>query len=174
MPQSCDTTKSVVVCNSPIIFLDFDGVVSQYRPPLKGLRRFVPQAVERLERLIQATQAVLVATTTWRKYRSLEELTYFLHATGAPSARFIGSTPTIESPSATHITGVRSEEIEVWMWINGRPERFVILEDEEPMHSLEPFVVRTEVNDFLREHHLERALMLLQEDTNVGTQRQVK
>ena len=119
------------------------------------------EAAERLERILRQTHASLVVTSTWRKYYSPDILTRFLRRAGAPSAIVTSCTPVLDAPSGTHISGVRHEEIEVWMWIHGRPSSFAILEDAEPMGDLEPYVVRTEENDFLREKHVEPTIALL-------------
>lgn len=77
-------TETFMKYTSPIIFLDFDGVLNtdDYYCELKGKGEptddeygtlFSPESVNNLSKIIEATGAIIVATSAWR-YQGLEQL----------------------------------------------------------------------------------------------------
>jgi len=71
-----------------LIFLDFDGVLNSNKyfkslkrkkiPHEKILNSLSPEMVERLNKIIEATNAKIVISSTWRTMHTPEELKNFL------------------------------------------------------------------------------------------------
>lgn len=88
-----------------ILFLDFDGVLNSANyfarvgmqdtgfSDAELLHHLDPDAVARLERIIVATGAKVVLSTSWRSFISTDEAKRLLAAKGAPSVEFVGETP---------------------------------------------------------------------------------
>jgi hypothetical protein len=134
-----------------VIFLDHDGVLNAADPATGPLHRcgFLVtnvRLVERLNRLLDRTDAKIVLSTSWRDDgRWLDCVTEagFRH-----SARLIGMTPKLTD--GTRSIRNRGSEIRSWLsdWTGEPIETFVILEDET-------------LEEGLTEEHVERALRLL-------------
>lgn len=127
---------------SPIIFLDFDGVIvtresSKLGHYTDGMHRQIDDVrVRRLSGICEATGAVVVISSTWRLGRYGDVLSRWLRAKGL-AAEVIGSTPQIhatESGSGAYFTSPRGAEILAWLWSAARSgrdvSRYVILDDE--------------------------------------------
>lgn len=98
-----------------IIFLDIDGVLvssalTKYRNYIDGEYDFIPQAVEALNELVEALEAEIVITSTWRIGRSVELLQDILELRGV-EGKVIGKTES----SYTSAEGGRGQEIREWM-----------------------------------------------------------
>ena len=127
-----------------IIFLDIDGVLNCQRgwehyvgngpshtwdyskvPEYKwgGHKApFYPKAVSLLNELITLTRSKIVVISTWRHGNSIEELQNCLRERGV-YGEVIGKT--ISSGSLK-----RGEEIELWIDEFGKPDKFVIIDDD--------------------------------------------
>jgi hypothetical protein len=143
-----------------IIFLDIDGVLNSNawyerfgyqhipRPPLDR------DAVRRLDRIVRATGAFLVISSSWR---GDPRLSSWLMEHGC-SGVVVGRTP--------RIAGVeRGIEIAHWLRLNARsgiPIRsFVILDDGDDMAGLQPWLVQTTQEYGLQDDDVDRAITLL-------------
>ena len=118
--------------NKPVIFLDFDGVLNteQYQAQLAVERKptkntwgplFDPQSVENLQRIIDATDAAIVVSSSWRYAHSLASLRMMWKVRALP-----GEILDTLACGATYIS--RGEEIECWLERNERPD-YVIIDD---------------------------------------------
>ncbi len=118
--------------NRPVIFLDFDGVLNteQYQArlvvdgkPTKDAwgPLFDPRAVANLLRILDATDAEIVISSSWRYVFRLGSLRMMWEARELPG-EIIGSLPC----GATYIS--RGEEIEGWLERNDRPT-YAIIDD---------------------------------------------
>lgn len=115
-----------------IIFLDFDGVMdtsfmkislTKERQALSdeyGLL-FDEKCVENLKKIIDATNADIVVTSSWKLDMSLEKLQEMWKHRKLPG-KVVGVTP--------NLIGSRSEEISAWLEAHGGTDlRYVIIDD---------------------------------------------
>ncbi len=156
-----------------IVFLDVDGVLNSERfftrtqPRRWGLDHLDPVAVERAQRIVAATGARVVISSTWRLVYPLDELREMLAAKGL-RAPVLDRTPERAGVLADGL--VRASEIASWLDANAARaqrgeadavERFVILDDLDGFGSLDRFLVRTRFEEGLEEAHVGRAVSLL-------------
>jgi len=125
------------------LFLDIDGVLNtgRYSDYLieNGLCEtdaygylFDPEAVQNLERIIEATDAKVVITSTWRLDGDMQALWRNRDLAG----EVIGVTPTIQKEKAIGkiniYYGHRGMEVEAWLEDNAiAPYKYAILDDED-------------------------------------------
>lgn len=140
------------------IFLDLDGVVAWclYGVPAAGrLRR---ECVEQLERIVQATGAKVVVSSTWRlgSIFSPAWLGEQLRPFGF-TGQIIGATPSLPNEH-------RGAEIQAWIDaqpVATRPRKLVVLEDAEELGALESSCVRTNYDKGLTATDASRAIRML-------------
>lgn len=159
-----------------IIFLDLDGVLNSltYFQELKrqGLTQdrimdsLDPVMVERLNRIVEATNAKIVISSTWRNLHSMDELKAFLLKYAFKyNGHVIDVTPTLNKD--------RGYEIEWWLNEYHRGfdlgveqeliTSFVILDDNSDMvydHLLSRLVLTTWENG-MEEEHAQKAIEIL-------------
>ena len=125
------------------LFLDIDGVLNtgRYSDCLveNGLCEtdadgylFDPEAVQNLERIIEATDAKIIITSTWRLDGDMQALWRNRNLAG----EVIGTTPTLLREKAIGkikvYNGHRGMEVEAWLQDNAiAPYKYVILDDED-------------------------------------------
>ncbi len=143
--------------NRPVIFLDFDGVLNteqyQARLAVEGKPNkdawgplFDPRAVENLRRILDATDAAIVISSSWRWVHHLSSLRMMWEVRELPGD-IIDTIPC----GATYIS--RGEEIECWLDKHGRPD-YVIIDDIDDFYQAQhdhyietnPIVGITEAN----------------------------
>lgn len=142
-----------------IVFLDFDGVLNstrfyKHRPSHEFKLDRV--AVRRLNRLLDASGAKVVVSSTWRMGRSIVELQRVLDSYGF-TGEVIGRTKVLST--------YRGYEIRQWM-VDTRLaidiESFVILDDDSDMVDLLDRLVQTTHMHGLCDRHVREALELLE------------
>ena len=171
--------------NQPIVFLDFDGVLNteqyQARLAVEGKPNkdawgplFDPRSVENLRRILDATDAGIVISSSWRYLHRLGSLRMMWEVRGLP-----GEIRDTLACGATYIS--RGEEIECWLERNERPDYVIIddLDDFSPAqrnHYVEtnPIVGITEADaqkaiEILRKSRAERRRKLREEIINSET-----
>lgn len=126
------------------IFLDIDGVMitGSYRklsPAYDGYQ-FHPTCVENLKEIMNETGASIVVSSTWRK-AGFMRLKQMLEANGIKEG-LVGQTPVIDYST-------RGEEIRQYIEESRLDplrtiEQFVILDDNDDMGDLRPFLVQTD------------------------------
>ena len=115
-----------------IIFLDFDGVMvtDRYQAQLTDsnspLRddygaKFDPVCVKNLRHIIDATDAGIVVTSTWKMEMGLDGIQQMWNARNLPG-KVIGVTPDIDP---IH----RGDEIQAWLDANPGAVRYAIIDD---------------------------------------------
>ena len=125
------------------LFLDIDGVLNTgcYSDYLveKGLCEtdadgylFDPEAVQNLEYIIEATDAKIIITSTWRLDGDMQALWHNRNLAG----EVVGVTPTVQKEKAIGKIkiwyGHRGMEIEEWLRSNATvPYKYAILDDED-------------------------------------------
>lgn len=169
-----------------LIFLDFDGVLNSAgwfarmaSWPVVGfseaelLSHLDPAAVARLERIIVATGAKCVLSTSWRAFIRPEEAQRLLAAKGAPSVEFVGETPKhYREAFDADVSASRLEPrgAEIWEWLVQQGERaesapawgdYVILDDAHCGRLLYERQVHTDFETGLLDEHVTQAVALL-------------
>ena len=165
-----------------IIFLDFDGVLNteHYQRMLqyegkpwqdKHGALFDPQAVEQLQRIVDATHADIVIESSW-KYLGLNAMQRMWEDRHLPGC-VIGITPSAVSdsvllsadldmtdPSSLHCKGV---EIASWLADNEMQDvPYVIIDDEYViLESQQPHLVMTNPYDGITEELATEAMRIL-------------
>ena len=153
------------------IFLDFDGVLSTSR----SYRKFVSfgepwrddygpffdhEAVENLRRIIDATHADVVITSTW-KYKGLDAM-HTLWTLREMPGFLLGITPEVTSNDFC----VRGMEINKWLAQNApdNPEgyRYIIIDDSSFfLPEQTPFLVNTSPDVGISREDADKAILLL-------------
>lgn len=137
-----------------VIFLDIDGVLNVIgQGHDKYGQIFHNHFVENLARVIKATDAKIVISSTWR-HSGLDEMLSMWKDRNLPG-EVIGITPTAQVLVYLGLFDnvdeiVRGNEIQFWLDKTQVVTQYVILDDDEDMlESQLPFFVRTSGN----EHH---------------------
>lgn len=159
-----------------IIFLDMDGVVncSEFFDKTSKERESLtredeslfwtmmidPEAVERLNTLIERSGAQVVLSSSWRIAHPLKMVEKYLKLRGFKS-ELIDKTPNHVLPGMQHRRG---NHIQVWLDENKDKdiEKFVILDDDSDMEHLMPYLVQTSWYRGFEEAHIEKALKVLE------------
>lgn len=170
-----------------VVFLDFDGVLNSAawmkesfllagREKLSFLERdareLSPAMVRRVLKIIEATDAAVVISSSWRILHSIDELKEILTVAGFPQfgQHIIDATPkarVVEEFGIPRDTGImRGHEIEHWInefeKKNGRLDSFVILDDDSDMLSSQKAnFVQTNWEVGITDEHVERAIKIL-------------
>lgn len=169
-----------------IIFLDIDGVLnSGFMPPPsedmrsswsdQGFNWFDPNCVSNLNQIIQATNARIVLSSSWRLAHSLREMREILTKWGVKNLRLIAATPLVpgewDGDEQRNLINPRSVEIKKWLTNNpDTMDHFVILDDQDIFSSidmdlhdeiLEPNFVQTVTDKGLTNDDAKRAITIL-------------
>lgn len=152
-----------------LVFLDVDGVLNseQYVHEIGNEwddNQIDPKAVARLNRLTDETDALIVVSSSWRLGVTIQHLRNTLAFHGV-KGYVLGATKYLGSDRAN----------EIWDWIDSAKKKsyidsFVILDDDrlelrrdqsDPVLDLH--FVRTSWLDGLQDHHIEKAIKILDE-----------
>lgn len=123
-------------------------------------------AVARLNRLVAATEAKLVISSSWRKTFDAPELERILVEHGLV-AEIIGSTPEgHDEPEMLEVFGpldriFRGHEIDFWLRKHPEIDQFVILDDGSDMAMHMNRLVQTDCEEGLLDEHVELAIQVL-------------
>lgn len=151
-----------------IVFLDFDGVLNSHWYMLEFPREWNsgmavegqidPESIELVNKIVEATGAVVVISSAWRLIRPVEQLTTMLKNKGF-KGEVIGITPDL-----AHLDKRRGDEIQEWIGtspLKDQIESFVILDDNSDMVHLTDRLVLTGYTVGIEEHHVEKAIKIL-------------
>lgn len=146
---------------TPIVFLDVDGVLAKLDINYR-YTRLNQDCVDALGVLLERTGADIVLSSSWRYSHTPEDFQRLLADYGL-TARVIDRTPMPEHELIPGLVAgmTRGAEIGAWLAVSGRGRRFVILDDEEDMGKLAPWLVRTDHRDGLTLAEVEQAIALL-------------
>lgn len=128
---------------NPIIFLDIDRVLcinftkgTEHRNTDKYGDHFDQYCVNQLKRIIDATEADIIISSTWRRagLRVMQDMWQDRSLPGnvidiTPFNVLPDSWPSWSSLDHTYMNS-RGEEIKKWMEVNGYPDRYVIIDDD--------------------------------------------
>lgn len=177
-----------------VIFLDMDGVLNSeafllkldvahralghadpVRPKSETTcvcyrleRQVDDEAVGRLNRLIAATGAKVVISSSWRKLLDPAELLAILVNHGFVG-EIIGETPRGDEPELRALYEYpqhyyRGYEIGFWLRQHPEVERFVILDDGSDMEMHTHRLVQTDAQEGLLDEHVDLAIAMLTSD----------
>ena len=137
-----------------VLFLDIDGVLNNYEA-LKRDPQLDPVCVGVLNDLVEALDAQIVVSSSWRFFCSLDEIRSLLAAHGLVNpVRVIDATPCLEEKRGDrYFSQPRGVEIQAWLSAHPEVARFVILDDDADMCHLTPHLVRTSMANGLTWHH---------------------
>ena len=143
-----------------IVFLDIDGVLNSIETilgPESEIRAGIldSQLVGRLNRILSATGAAVVVSSTWRELFDVRELQRRLESYGF-SGLILGTTP-------IRADNDREAEILAWLERHG-PVRFVILDDRTDFYDLAGRLVQTTLEKGLQDVHVDRAIELMDQE----------
>jgi len=156
-----------------VIFLDFDGVlngltrntgrcdatVGEYGSPIWCAEQIDSGLVEQLNKIVEATGAVVVISSSWRNAHHLNKLREMLKVAGFRGS-IIGDTPRLHR-TPDGVPKHRHDEIQMWLdAVGDAVESFVILDDWD-MGYLGHRLVRSSVYKGLEAQHVTRAIHLL-------------
>lgn len=170
-----------------IIFLDVDGVLNHVAfrkttsvispvgtpPELRGLQLIDPDAVERLNALVEKTGAEVVLSSSWR-VRGVDGMQTILAAAGF-RAELVDRTPLRAEydpavyerlrgePPVDEYSWPRGYEIQQWLDDHHDVESIVILDDASSMEHLMPWLVQTSLRDGLLDTHIDMAIEVLEQ-----------
>ena len=175
--------------SNPIIFLDFDGVLNTERhfAELKGQGQpfkdkygplFDPEAVENMKKIIDATGAQIVASSSWR-YLGLEALQRMWYQRDLPG-KVVGITPMhtdddklletdlsqLDEITADMFCSSRGNEIKAYfeevLGIDIETQRYVILDDlKDILPDQEDHFIRIDPIVGITEEDAERAIEII-------------
>lgn len=161
---------------SRIIFLDFDGVLNS-GPFLSAdhgagweaageAAAIDPAAVARLNRIVEATGAEVVVSSSWRHGRMRTELSGLLKSRGFKGIvrdKTPDFVPNGDDLSNRHC-GERGDEIRAWLDANGPRlgvTSFVVLDDNSDMSAVRDRFVQTDFDAGLTDAHVDRCIAML-------------
>lgn len=147
-----------------IIFLDIDGVLNHRdyfrrmpREQQEDIEDIDPDCVACLQRLVNATGARIVISSTWRLLHELDEIRDVLSRKGL-DAKIIAATPALPDKD-------RGDEIQKWLDMASvfprKPEGIVILDDDADMGPLLPWLIQTSFDRGLTDWHVRKAVEML-------------
>ncbi len=155
-----------------VVFLDFDGVLNgtvENKGERGGLAEFgtalwcseqIDEAlVERLNAIVEATDAVVVISSSWRNVHPLNKLRQMLYIAGFRGS-VIGDTPRLHR-RPDGVPQHREHEIQAWLDAAGSGVTSFVILDDLDMGFLGERLVRTPVQFGLDDDHVIQAIDLL-------------
>jgi len=145
-----------------IIFLDIDGVLNSRKSlaNFKSLWQLSPDNISQLNKIIEATDAKIVISSSWRHCREISsELESYLNNDCGIKGEIIGRTPVIGFRRR------RGCEIATWVeeWQGETIDSFVILDDGNDMEPFMDRLCQTSFEVGLTEKDADKATKMLNE-----------
>ena len=145
-----------------IIFLDFDGVMNN-AGSLDKIDPLDSKAIQLLNDLVNATDACIVISSSWRIGNTLHWSQLMMARAGFKfPEKIIGATMEISDKTngGIWVSKTRGQEIALWLE-QVSVDSFVIFDDESDMDPVTDHLVKTTFETGLLEEHIERAKKLL-------------
>lgn len=158
-----------------VLFLDFDGVLNsdpywhsiglygRRVPKRKEELALDPIAVARLNRILAATGAVVVISSSWRSGRSIDRLRYLLGARGFQGS-VVDTLPDWSKPELALLYMAKERGDEICDWLERHPEvtAFVALDDASDMGAVQGRLVQTTMAQGLADRDVALAIAILE------------
>ncbi|TNE45726.1 MAG: hypothetical protein EP343_26070 [Deltaproteobacteria bacterium] len=145
-----------------VIFLDIDGVLNNDLCQRAGNESICPENVEQFNRIIRATKASIVLSSSWRlmigrsnQYKTLSDLQRYLRIRGVQGT-IIDTTPDL-----TMQNKVRGQEISKWLKEHPEVAEYIILDDVTDLFMPSQRTVSTDGMKGLTASDADRAIQLL-------------
>lgn len=150
-----------------VIFLDIDGVLNSAAFMKARAKNFNTvnkeerdrwldmldqEAVKLLNQAVEATNAKIVISSTWRILHSVNKLTSFLKEKDF-IGKIIDATPRFSGKP-------RGDEIQAWLDKN-QVDDFVIVDDDNDMGELSHKLVQTSWQNGIQQHHVDEIISML-------------
>lgn len=128
-----------------VVFLDIDGVMVTGETVTKraqveghGFNLFAKEPVAQLNRILEATGAEIVVSSSWRCDGPRWDALLFHFTEQGVSRRPVGRTPQLERrlPSGLYAGAQRGDEIKAWL--SNDVESFVAIDDDSDMDAILP------------------------------------
>lgn len=137
-----------------LIFLDVDGVLNNDASLAENVH-FVNSKCQYIKRIVHATEAKIVFSSTWRIGMSVQEANTLLWACGGPYQTIIGHTPDL-------IDTTRGAEIMKYMeQYKATPQYIIIDDDDDFTDEQKQYLVQTDMRFGLVEPDVQKAIRLL-------------
>lgn len=139
-----------------IIFLDIDGVLISRKSKriLGDLRTFLPESVGVLKYILEATDARIVISSSWRILKELNQLQEMFTEAGIDGSVVIDITP--------NVGGTRGGQIDEWLKNTDLSiESFVIIDDDLDIEPYMSQLIKTSFEFGLEMHHAQQAIQML-------------
>jgi hypothetical protein len=140
-----------------VLFLDIDGVINSERTNEANggyPHTFDPVAIKLIRRVLELTGSVVVLSSSWRNFFSIEEVSEGL---GIP---ILDRTPNYGK--------VRGDEVQEWLTLNTEKynvTKYAIVDDNADFHSFQaPYFVKTDPYNGLMFADYDRLFRLLSDD----------
>jgi hypothetical protein len=152
-----------------VVFLDIDGVMNsvEFLGQMIATGTYQRNSLDRsavavLNKIVEATGAGFVITSTWRKSRSLDLLRTIFREHGF-TGQVIDTTPDLSQLPRGAERLVRGDEILVWLELHPEADEFVIIDDDADMGELIDSLVQVDKAHGLTEAYLDPILHQLTE-----------
>lgn len=125
-----------------IIFLDIDGVLNYSKcwkreeNKEKGTLIWDKDCISQLNRIVKETGAKIVISSTWRLYKD--------HYDAILNQMNIEGEIIDKTIALRNIDSERGDEIEDWLSKHPEVKKFVILDDDDDMKHLFPFLIQSD------------------------------
>jgi len=150
-----------------VLFLDIDGVLNSEEwyisllnnkiEPIFPDKHINPKQVTLVNKIINQTNATVILSSSWRIFRSVEEMNILLKRKGA-TFLITDLTPILS-------TGCRGDEIALWIEKSANSiESFCILDDDSDMSNLSSNLIQTSWQFGITEKHVNLAIKMLNKD----------
>lgn len=147
-----------------ILFLDVDGVLNNSKHLVENRlllsrseEHFDKKNVAVLAKIVEIAKPKIVISSTWRKMHTLSEIRGFLISAGMTRPVNVVD----KTPNYVGVGCKRGDEIQYWLDEHQKEEPFCILDDDDDMLHLLPFLVQTSFETGLTEEHIPAVLKLL-------------
>ncbi len=155
--------------SEPLVFLDIDGVLNtttfydRLDAAVPNSFAFLdPEAIARLNRLVEVTGASLVITSARRLTVHIMHFKEAFEAAGyRRHCNIIGMTPSCLREDASH--GLRGREIQEWLDLerSGEEVPIAILDDVDDYPTLQHRFIPVDRSLGLQDEHVDRAILML-------------
>lgn len=155
-----------------VCFLDFDGVLNdaEFLQTSKDHEdteagELNPVAVARLNRIVTATDAAIVVSSSWRYGRTVEHLRGMLESRGF-LGRVIDKTADWSKFTDGNVYAAKERGDEIRSWLDEHPEvdTFVVLDDDSDMSAVRDRHIKTSFHGGgLLDEHVDMAIRMLSE-----------
>lgn len=140
-----------------LIFLDIDGVLNcqdflanrAWRRDADGKRNneICPDCVAQLNRILEATDAHIVISSTWRKFYGTWEIISAINKAGGKidPRKVVGTTPVLDGRMKSGLYSSCPRGLEIQDWLDKtilNPSRFIILDDDDDMEHLKNHLIQ--------------------------------